>query len=107
MQTFLLILFLILFIASVLVNVNLLAKVESLEVDNEEIDNYLKLTEQWITQFSSKVNESYSRIKNIDRKGAFEADDEVGFIFKELKTIIFDLSKLTNPNATKEETEKN
>jgi hypothetical protein len=29
----------------------------------------------------------------LDRRGAFESDDEIGFFFKELKKIVDDISK--------------
>ena len=108
MTTFFLILFTILSIISISINVNLLSKLEKLEVDNEEMYKYVSEMELWINQFSHKINESFSRIKNIDRKGAFEADDEVGFIFKDLKNIISDLSKLTTveDETPAEETKK-
>lgn len=99
----LLVIFLIALIISILVNVNLLFKVEKLEVDNDEMGTYIPQLEKWIKLCSQKINASYSQIKNIDRKGAFESDDEVGFIFKELKTIIAELALLTTDEKHKEE----
>jgi hypothetical protein len=34
-----------------------------------------------------------SYLKQLDRRGAFESDDEIGFFFKELKKIVDDISK--------------
>lgn len=33
----------------------------------------------------------YSKLKRVDRKGSFESDDEIGFVFKSIKTTIGDL----------------
>jgi hypothetical protein len=33
-----------------------------------------------------------SYLKQLDRKGAFQSDDEVGYFFKELKKIINDIA---------------
>jgi len=77
----------VLLLAALLVIVNLLRKVESLEdyVSDLETSNLDYYT--FFSNLKSKVRESYSRMKNIDRLGSFEADDETGFIFKELKDI--------------------
>ena len=39
------------------------------------------------------VNNSNETIKQLDARGAFEADDEVGFIFNSIKDISSDLTK--------------
>jgi len=44
-----------------------------------------------ITQMLIKFTTSYAKIKRVDRLGAFESDDEVGFIFDVLKESIADL----------------
>ena len=47
-------------------------------------DEYFK----FFSQLKKHVTDSYSHLKNIDRLGAFESDDETGYIYKELKKII-------------------
>ena len=39
------------------------------------------------------MNETNSKLKQIDRLGSFEADDETGFIFSELRDIVNELNK--------------
>ena len=39
------------------------------------------------------MNESNSKLKQIDRLGSFAADDETGFIFTELRDMIDELNK--------------
>jgi hypothetical protein len=75
-----------------LIIINLLRKVETLEdyvkdLEDSNLDYYT-----FFSNLKSKVRESYSRMKNIDRLGSFEADDETGFIFKELKDIVDQLN---------------
>ena len=52
---------------------NLLKKNESLE--------------DFITKQSDAVNECNKRIKEIDTRGTFSSDDEIGWFFKEIKNI--------------------
>jgi len=47
-------------------------------------DDYFK----FFTKLKTHVSDSYSHLRNIDRLGAFESDDETGFIYRELKLII-------------------
>ena len=59
-----------------------------------------KLTEQTEALFEESqeiyeaINKTYNEMKVIDSKGGFEADDEVGTIFKDLKEVIFKLRGL-------------
>jgi hypothetical protein len=38
-------------------------------------------------------------MKEVDRIGSFEADDESGFVFKEIQTALDKLNNEINPNA--------
>jgi len=55
--------------------------VSDLEKSNDE---YFK----FFSQLKKRITDSYSHLKNIDRLGSFESDDETGYIYKELKKII-------------------
>lgn len=64
---------------------NLYRKYDELEkVAQENVD--------FILSIRSRVLSQQSYLKQLDRKGAFESDDEVGYFFKELKKIINDIS---------------
>ena len=43
--------------------------------------------EELILQINDKIEYVNAQLKLIDEKGTFEADDEVGFFFQELKEI--------------------
>lgn len=83
----------VLLIISVFVNYNLNRKLEDSEdyIDDLESANLNYYT--WFNKFKAKLGESQSRIKQVDRVGSFEADDETGFVFKTLKEVIDDLNK--------------
>ena len=86
----------VLLLASSLIIINLLRKVEMMEDYVKDLEDSNLNYYTFFSNLKSKVRESYSRMKNIDRLGSFEADDETGFIFKELNSfsimsfIIFD-----------------
>ena len=68
--------------------IRLMKRVESMEDYVAEVeksnDEYFK----FFSQLKTRVTDSYSHLKNIDRLGSFESDDETGYIYKELKKII-------------------
>ena len=72
---------------------NLLKKMEALEDNVEELVKNVMDYETFYEELKRRVNESNSRLKQIDRLGSFEADDETGVIFKELKDIVNDLNE--------------
>lgn len=64
---------------------------ELLKTANETITSLTSSNDKyeiWFDEFKVRLIESYQRIKVIDQRGSFEADDEVGYFFKELKTMI-------------------
>ena len=69
----------LLFFASCYVIWNLNTKLESLE--------------DWVTDFMNTIEKVNRDLKQADYKGSFESDDEVGFIFKEIKNTIKQLDR--------------
>tara|TARA_B100000780_G_scaffold157738_1_gene110359 strand:- start:827 stop:1108 length:282 start_codon:yes stop_codon:yes gene_type:complete len=65
---------------------NLLKKYENVEEIVNQYDTY-------ITEFSDEVTRIEKRIKEIDARGSFEGDDEIGWFFKQIKVIQNRLSK--------------
>lgn len=78
---------------------NLLRKVERLEDE-------LNTSEDLIDSAFNDFNDALAKLKQIDRQGAFEADDESGFIFGKIKEIIEKLNNQYNPNGEEEKEEK-
>ena len=57
------------------------------------ITTKLEALEDWVTDFINTVEKIQMEIKKIDYKGYFEADDEVGVIFKQINTVINQLNR--------------
>jgi len=71
----------------------------------------ITMYEEIILQINDKIEYVNAQLKLIDEKGTFEADDEVGFFFQELKEIGKLLDNLfeeveDDANSKKEEKEK-
>ena len=69
----------VLFVISCYVIWNLNTKLESLET--------------WIEDFISTIQKVQSDLKLIDYRGSFEADDETGTIFEQIKTTVSQLDR--------------
>jgi len=77
---------------SIYINYNLLKRNESLEETYELLaDEYEEILNKMI-QFEKVIKSANKKLKDIDHKGSFESDDEVGFFFKELKGIQQDIN---------------
>ena len=51
--------------------------------------------EDWVEDYITKINEVNTKIRQIDYKGYFEVDDEVGQVFEQLKEGVQSLEELT------------
>jgi hypothetical protein len=60
---------------------------------SERMEDYLETYETKLIEVREKIIEAEIRLKEIDIRGSFEADDEVGFIFNSIKEISSDLTK--------------
>lgn len=60
---------------------------------NEAHEDVVVEQEELIAEIAKKVDGSMARMKDIDKLGSFEADDETGYIFKNLYEVIEDLEK--------------
>jgi len=52
---------------------------------NEKCEDVIKSYEKYMINLSSTVSASDKKLKEIDHKGTFEGDDEVGFFFQQIK----------------------
>jgi hypothetical protein len=53
-----------------------------------------ELLETWVEDFTQRIETVQTDLKVIDDKGAFEADDEVGTIFEQIKETVDKLDDL-------------
>ncbi len=79
--------------ASMLINFNQMRKQEALEEYIDELENSNTEYYQFFNTLKSRMNESNSKLKQIDRLGSFQSDDETGFIFTELRDMVDELNK--------------
>ena len=54
---------------------------------NNQLEKVITDQQQYIDTISIIINNSSETIKQLDNKGAFEADDEVGTFFRNIKEI--------------------
>ena len=57
--------------------------------------------ESYLYQFQQIISISHQKLKKLDDRGSFEADDEVGFMFEQMK----DIQTLLNDLMTLEQNE--
>ena len=53
-----------------------------------------ELLETWVEEFTQRIQIVQNDLKEIDTKGAFESDDEVGSIFEQIKNTVQQLENL-------------
>ena len=65
---------------------------------NEKAEDILFSYKQYMTQVSDVIEQSAKKLKEIDSRGTFESDDEIGWFFKKIQLIqdILDQYKLRN-----------
>ena len=83
----------VLLTASIAVNINQLRKQES---QSDYIEDLEKSNTEYYTfyqKLKTQIGQSNSKLKQIDRLGSFEADDETGFAFKELRDVYDELNR--------------
>jgi|TARA_B100001094_G_scaffold67401_1_gene63580 hypothetical protein len=51
--------------------------------------------ETWIEEYAQRVKDTQKTLKEIDDKGNFEADDEVGIVFQSIKNTVDELNEIT------------
>jgi hypothetical protein len=54
---------------------------------NNQLEKVIESQQQYIDAISIVIQDSENTIKELDNRGAFEADDEVGTFFKGIKEI--------------------
>lgn len=82
----------VLLLSSIYVNINLYKKFDKLEEMAENSVDTLLENEKFLTELKNRVLSQQSYLRQLDRIGAFESDDETGYFFKEMKDIINDIA---------------
>jgi len=51
--------------------------------------------ETWIEDYAQRIQDTKQVLEEIDAKGSFEADDEIGVVFTAIKEAIEELNEIT------------
>jgi len=54
---------------------------------NEKQEDILASYMTYLNKISDTIEETDKKLKEVDSRGSFEADDEVGFVFEQIKSI--------------------
>jgi len=65
----------------------------NLLLKNEKVEDVVSSQSQFINSLSSQIEKSSKKLEEIDKKGLFEGDDEIGWFFNEIKKIQNDISQ--------------
>lgn len=65
------------------------------------VSRKIETYEAWIKAYQNAVETIITNMRNIDRSGAFEADDEVGTVFQQLKSQVLILEQFTKRGEIK------
>jgi hypothetical protein len=60
-------------------------------IQSEKINTY----ENWVIEFNKKVQDTYQQLKQVDNRNIFSRDDDVGFAFSQILSIIENLKDKT------------
>lgn len=63
---------------------------------NELLEDQVTALQDVLDEVKDQVVDINTRLTEIDIKGSFEADDEVGFVFKEIRVMANELSDAIN-----------
>jgi len=84
-------------ILSILV-VTLLVAVRNLLIKVEKYEDITVDQTSYLQKVSNLINDSQKHLKNLDEKGVFEADDEVGYFFEQMKNVQKELNRYMLPD---------
>ena len=62
---------------------------------SEKTEDIIISQSQFISSITLQIEESSKKLSEIDEKGVFEGDDEIGWFFNEIKKLQNDLSQYT------------
>jgi hypothetical protein len=79
-------------IVEIILGISLIGCLYPLYNLNKKIEQY----ETWFESFREQVSDTNVKLNEIDVRGSFSSDDEIGFYFKYIKTMQNNISKYFN-----------
>lgn len=84
----------------------LLYIIRNLLLKNEKYEDVVQDQTQYLQNISNAIGEGQKHLKNLDEKGVFQSDDEVGYFFEQMKYVQDELNRYMLPkNYGKKESE--
>ena len=80
-----------------LLNIALLIGVRNLLIKVEKYEDVTQDQTAYLQNISNIVNDSQKHLQNLDEKGVFQADDEVGYFFEQMKNVQKELDRYMLP----------
>lgn len=71
--------------------------IRNLLIKNEKYENVVQDQVQYLQNISNAINEGQMHLKNLDERGVFQSDDEVGYFFEQLKYVQDELNRYMLP----------
>ena len=82
----------------------LLYIIRNLIVKNEKYEDVVQDQVQYLQNISNIIYEGQKHLQNLDERGVFQSDDEVGYFFEQMKYVQDELNRYMLPqNYGKEE----
>lgn len=84
----------------------LLYIVRNLIIKNEKYEDVVQDQVQYLQNISKAIYEGQKHLQNLDERGVFQSDDEVGYFFEQMKYVQDELNRYMLPeNYGKKESE--
>jgi type II secretory pathway pseudopilin PulG len=78
--------------------------IRNLLIKNEKYEDVIQDQVQYLQNISNAIGEGQKHLQNLDERGVFQSDDEVGYFFEQLKYVQDELNRYMLPeNYGKEE----
>ena len=78
--------------------------IRNLLLKNEKYEDVVRDQTQYLQNISNAIGEGQKHLQNLDERGVFQSDDEVGYFFEQMKYVQDELNRYMLPeNYGKEE----
>lgn len=75
----------------------LLYIIRNLLIKNEKYEDVVQDQVQYLQNISNTIYEGQKHLQNLDERGVFQSDDEVGYFFEQLKYVQDELNRYMLP----------
>ena len=76
----------------------------NLLIKNEKYEDVVRDQTQYLQNISNAIGEGQKHLMNLDEKGVFQSDDEVGYFFEQMKYVQDELNRYMLPENYGKET---